>query len=336
MPDLSQREPDRQRKEAHVGKGPRIVLLTNPQVQVRVPARLWGRALAGLQARTAVASSLDTAGDGRDGRRVGAMVADVRPDIVVAAGGDGTVSEVVAGLLEAADNAPALGILPFGTANNVARSLGLLSCRHAKEAAVDMAVATIAQRRQRCIDVGRMNGRHFVGSFAVGMDADILSMRNRYRQALGSRTLLSGYPLYLWSCAANLLRSHGGLFHLRADGQERDAVAYNLLVTNTALYAGEFRFTPGDDCDDGLLDMQVMRGPVEYVGVFVRAWQRHLRMSRGGYLAAPSGLRRVREVEVHSPAPVPCQLDGEELVARQRYVIRVVPRALRVCVPPAT
>jgi diacylglycerol kinase family enzyme len=254
--------------------------------------------------------------------------------VAIAAGGDGTVNQTVEGLLAAGIAAPALGILPLGTANNVARSLGLISCRHVGAPAVELAVAAIARGRERAIDLGAVGSRHFVGSFAAGMDADILTTRNRWRRGVGARSLLSGYPLYLWSCAANLLgRRHGARGHVDVDGAGRNANAYNVLVTNTALYAGEFRFDPGDPSADGTLDLQVMTGPVEYVRLFVTAWRRYLGVRRGRASPPPPGLRRVRTITISYHRPVPSQLDGEELGVADRYDIRVLPGALRVRVP---
>jgi diacylglycerol kinase family enzyme len=148
---------------------------------------------------------------------------------------------------------------------------------------------------------------------------------------------LSGYPLYLASCAANLLAGgHGAPSHVVVDGIGREARAYNVLVTNTALYAGEFRFDPGDPSADGTLDLQVMAGPVDYVRRFVGAWRRYLGVERGNHVRPPHGLERMRRATVSCRRPVASQLDGEELCVTDRYEIRVLPRALRVCVPAQT
>ena len=113
----------------------------------------------------------------------------------MAAGGDGTVRDVVQAVLDVAlPDPPAVAIVPLGTANNFARSLGLLSLRRDGDAAVECLRRTLADGRERVIDVGLANGCCFVGSFACGMDADILATRNRWRSRLRLR---SGYALYL-------------------------------------------------------------------------------------------------------------------------------------------
>src|SRR5262249_34868109 len=154
-----------------------------------------------------------TRGAADDIDRIAGLVNTQGPAVVIAAGGDGTVSDVVEAIMRGAPGAaPALGILPLGTANNVARSLGLHSIRQRGAVAVELAVETIAGRHERRIDVGRVDcgqsrpARYFVGSVAVGMDGDILHTRNRLRRQLRLGPRLGGYPLYLWSCALNLMR----------------------------------------------------------------------------------------------------------------------------------
>jgi diacylglycerol kinase family enzyme len=319
---------------------PRLVLVVNPRVRDRVGAALWRLALTRLGEESAIVATASTRGDAGDRDRIRAVARAARPDVLVAAGGDGTVNHTVEAILAAGaagEDAPVLGILPLGTANNVARSLGLLSCRHRGARAVELAVRTIASGRERVIDLGAVGARHFVGSFAAGMDADILATRNRWRRVVGARRRLSGYPLYLASCAANLLAGgHGAPSHVVVDGIGREARAYNVLVTNTALYAGEFRFDPGDPSADGTLDLQVMAGPVDYVRRFVGAWRRYLGVERGDHMRPPHGLERMRRATVSCRRPVASQLDGEELCVTDRYEIHVLPRALRVCVPAQT
>jgi diacylglycerol kinase family enzyme len=328
----AQRERPRER-DVRIAEGRRIVLVVNPRARDRLGPAVWERARERLEADVTVLHSGTTTGDADDSRRVCEQVREHRPDVLVAVGGDGTVNQVVEGLLAAGEPMPALGILPFGIANNVARSLGLLSCRNMGEAAIELAVRALGHGRERIIDLGAVGGRHFVGAFAVGMDADILASRNRYRRHLGGPQALSGYPLYLMSCGINLLRRHGAPGRLDVDGTRHEGRVYNLLVLNTAIYAGEFRFVAEDPCADGALDLQVMSGPVQYVRRFVAAWRRHMRVGRGAPARSAPGLSPVRAVTLVCARPVASQLDGEELPASDHYAIRVVPGALRVRVP---
>ena len=312
----------------------RIALVVNPCSLAGSGAAAWQRTVERLRRRAIVCGELQTSGDSANGERVAQLITETQPEIVVAAGGDGTVTEVVQGIMLAASNpAPALAIVPLGTANNVARSLGLRSFRQDPDAAVDLTVAAILDGQQRHIDLGQVGTRHFVGSFAIGMDADILVTRNRAQRRLRLGRRIGGYPLYLWSCAVNLLRHRSTAARLRIDGSDRSAIVYNLLVTNTPIYAGEFRFDADNSVDDGQLDLHLFSGPLDYLRRYPAAWRRHVRYARGLRVEPPHAVRRVRELVIELASSVSCQLDGEEGSSAASYRVRALPRALAVRVP---
>jgi diacylglycerol kinase family enzyme len=306
-----------------------IAVVMNPRTLRGPSARLWQEAVARLR-RNRPVECVYTAGDGSDRARIAALIAE-RPATVVAAGGDGTLHEVVNALHRADPaTAPALAILPLGTANNVARSVGLLSVRGHGAHAVDRACAAILGGTERRIDLGRVGSDVFIGSFALGMDAAILARRNAWcrRWRLGPRS--TGYPLYLLSCAVNLTRHRTVAGRVQTDDETRELPVYDALVANTALYAAEFRFDDGDYSADGLLDLQIFSSAADYVRAFVAAWRRHLSYQRGARVAAPARLRRVMRVEIALAQPLASQLDGEEYRGSDRFDVQVIPRALRL------
>jgi diacylglycerol kinase family enzyme len=271
---------------------------------------------------------METGGERADVERLLDLIIGHEPNVVVAAGGDGTVSDVVRALVSA-PAAPALAILPLGTANNVARSLGLSSLHRGGKAAADEAVAAVVAGGERRIDLGEVDGRTFIGSFAAGMDADILRTRNRLRERFGLGRKVGGYPLYLWSCAANVLQSHGAMAKLTVNGAGRRARFYNILITNTPIYAGEFRFTTDACPDDSWLDLHLFTGAFDYLRRYPAAWRRHVRYERGLPVADPER-ERVRDLVIQAETPVSAQLDGEELEPASRFAVRALPAALRV------
>jgi len=310
----------------------RLLVVANPRAFATLPSEWWPDAVNALRCNATFCGDVETRGDGGNVDRIARSIEQTEPGIVVAAGGDGTVREVVQAIMQAR-TPPALAIIPLGTGNSVARSFGLRSWRKHGRAAIDIAVGAALHGIERRIDLGQVDGRYFIGSFAVGMDGDILGLRNRYHDKVRPRAP-QGYPLYLWSCAVNLLRRHGGAVQLCVDGTAFTTRIYNVLVTNTPIYAGEFRFDAAAHADDGCLDLLEFNGAADYVRRYSFAWVRHLRHGRGHTVAPARQLQRVRAVDIELEVPVPGQLDGEELEAARRYRVRVVPQALRVRVPP--
>jgi len=158
-----------------VNPAPRFAVVTNPRSRAR--ARLRARALAKLRESVQVVGELETHGDAGDGGRLAELVSATEPDVLVAAGGDGTARLALGALFETKSaERTALGFLPLGTGNNAARSLGLRALADGG-AALALALAAIASGPRRAIDVGLVGGRPFLGSFAIGMDADVLALR---------------------------------------------------------------------------------------------------------------------------------------------------------------
>jgi diacylglycerol kinase family enzyme len=254
---------------------------------------------------------------------------------VLAAGGDGTVRDVV----EAATTLPLslrprLVVVPLGTANNVAQVLGQLPRRLQDADSLTASILPLLDSDTvRHLDVGRVGGRAFVGSFAAGMDADILTWRGRMAPRVP--TPLAGYPLYLASCAVNAARSHGGHVEIEMempDGSRRreSGQAFNLLVTNTAIHAGEFRFCAGVRHEDGLLDLIRNGTRGDYLGCYARAWPRHLGFRAGRSVASDVRAVAARRIALRYTRPVDWQVDGETMPAAAVFDLDVQPAALIV------
>jgi len=322
---------------------PRIAVVLNPRALSGTNGELWRQFRQALQTRAELVGQLGTAGDGGNVERIRQLVNALPAQILIAAGGDGTVSEVVQAMMVSNRTPrPMLAIAPLGTANDIARSFGLLSFRQKGITAVERALTAILTGHNHAIDVGLASvagtERHFVGNFALGMDAEILATRNRVRRRVRLERGLGGYPLYLWSCAFNLLRYRSIELRL-SETDVRSLVpirAYNLLVTNTPQYAGEFRFDADNTVDDGQLDLHVFAGVLDYLRRYPAAWRRHIHYARGEPVTPPLELRRIRDLVIELDSPVATQLDGEEWIAALSYQVRVIPRALTIRTPRPT
>lgn len=250
-------------------------------------------------------------------------------DLVLAAGGDGTVMACVTGL--AASDVP-LAVLPAGTGNLLALNLDLPSDL---DDAVD--VALHGDRRQ--LDVGALDGGadRFVIMSGLGFDAAMLRDAN---PTLKTRIGALAYVL----SGLRQLRRRPARFRIRLDDQPPITRAgQGLLIVNLGRLQGGLTVVPDAQPDDGVLDVAVLgtRTPVDWLRLTTQVLlrrQRHGPDQQGQ--AEPSGsprlpleLFRARRVEVDCDRPQPVERDGDPAGSTRRLVVEILPRALTLCVP---
>ncbi|MDZ4180981.1 MAG: diacylglycerol kinase family protein [Coriobacteriia bacterium] len=241
-------------------------------------------------------------------------------DLVVAVGGDGTVHEVLNGLMaHPADTRPALGLLPTGSGNDTRRTLGVPT---------DLAAAALALAtgELKAFDVGCCNGIYFNNSFAAGLDAKVTAKAVEYKVT----TKRSGLWLYLTALLHVLFKDMAS-FQLRVsfDGLEsHDIDTLIIAVTNGPTYGGGFFITPDAVPDDGLFDV-CMIDPLSLPEALLRlpfvVAGRHTGMK-------PVHMSRHRSLIIECDGALPAQIDGEVLL-ESRYDLSILPGAIRCVVP---
>jgi YegS/Rv2252/BmrU family lipid kinase len=240
--------------------------------------------------------------------------------LVIAAGGDGTVHEVLNGLMRIPEgDRPALAVLPTGSGNDTRRTLGVPS---------DLTEAALLVQRgvKRRFDVGSCNGTYFNNSFAAGLDAKVTAKAVEYKVTKKR----SGLWLYLTALLHVLFHELEG-FALRVSFDDGDAESVDTLivaVTNGPTYGGGFLITPDAIADDGMFDV-CMIDPLGLAEALVRlpfvVMGRHTHMK-------PVHMSRHRALRIESPRPLPAQVDGEVLL-ETFYEIRMHPGAIQCIVP---
>lgn len=241
-------------------------------------------------------------------------------DMVVVLGGDGTVHEVVNGLMGLPDSQrPALGVVPAGSGNDYAFSLGMLP-------RLEDALGQVLSAPRRLADVGVCNGEYFAETLSFGLDAAIALDTIERRK----RTGRSGTALYMQSGIDQLMH-HLDFHRMTAsfNGAQRveDIVLCAVQVGPT--YGGGFRICPDARFDDGRLDVCVAHAPVGALKagyVFLRAKNGHHTRYREIELLQASSIR----LEFEKPLPV--QIDGERLTCTE-FCVSLRERALRVVAP---
>jgi YegS/Rv2252/BmrU family lipid kinase len=241
-------------------------------------------------------------------------------DLVVAAGGDGTVHEVLNGLMRhPVESRPTLGLLPTGSGNDTRRTLGI---------STDLTTAALelATGERRRFDVGLCNGTYFNNSFAAGLDAKVTAKAVEYKVTKGR----DGLWLYLTSLLHVLLHELDSFpMTIAFDGGEPEL--YDTLIiamTNGRTYGGGFYITPDAIPDDGQFEV-CMIDPLSLPEALVRLpfviAGKHTRMK-------PVHMSRHVSAVIECESPIPAQIDGEVLLER-RYEISMMPGAIECIVP---
>lgn len=248
---------------------------------------------------------------------------------VVAVGGDGTVNEVVNGLVNGAtpgEGGPlpvSLGIVSRGTGCDLARSLGL---RRTKDA-----VSALAERQQtRTIDLGELTlgegeSRHkrlFVNVAGLGFDGEVVE---GFLASERAGRVIGGTVPYLLQVAKLVAAYRPKVFRARIDDQHTVGKRTGMFACNGRFFGGGMKVAPNADPSDGLFDVVtidemppaalLVRVPAIYTG-----WHLHMRQVT---------VQRARELEVESDGRLLVQADGE-LVGQAPARMRILPGALRI------
>lgn len=221
-------------------------------------------------------------------------------DAIVAVGGDGTVNGVANGL--PATNPPALAMIPAGTANVLAKELGLPS-------SASGLARVIAEGREVGWDLGleRTSGRKFVLFGSAGFDAQVV--HDFHRQRTGPIHMAD----YVWWGVRTFTEYSPPRLTVRLDGRELPGPAAWVVVSTVACYGGPIRFTPRASHDDGLFDVLVQRGrhrmdTVHLFGAAFLNWA-----ARTSVLPPDTAIHRAARVELRAEdsGRAALQLDGD-------------------------
>jgi diacylglycerol kinase (ATP) len=237
---------------------------------------------------------------------------------IVAVGGDGTWS-VAADRIVRSGRDVILGLLPAGTGNDFGKSLGI---RHER---IDEVARAIADRVTTTIDVGRVAGRHFLNVVGLGFDIAVIDDAAR-------TPLLRGDLLYRFCALRQLFRFPGTRVTLAADGETPMPLDVLMLtISNANYFGGSFHIAPRASLSDGRLDAVAIRdaGPLTRARLFSI-------VSKGTHEGLTHVLtRQAAAFTVDTGGPLRYEVDGEVVDGTSPLVIEAVPRALRVCAPPA-
>jgi YegS/Rv2252/BmrU family lipid kinase len=237
-------------------------------------------------------------------------VKKAKPDVVLIAGGDGTISTILKGLQ---DQPVTFGLIPTGSMNNIGQSIGLGD-------ELEEAVEVINQGHVEKMDFGMINGQVFIESIGFGLIAEIM---NRVGEQDSKKEVLNVVRHTL----AEVVTTDTIRVHMKADDREMDIETIWLTVTNTGRAAAAL-VDPSSNVHDHLLEV-VYCEPIDnselarYTMAFVR--NSHIREEKFHRL-------RAKKIEISLANKAQVHVDGE-LVEKKKLNISIMPAAVKVFTP---
>ncbi|HXI09219.1 MAG TPA: diacylglycerol kinase family protein [Thermodesulfobacteriota bacterium] len=235
-------------------------------------------------------------------------------DAVFACGGDGTINEVARELVS---TSTVLGVIPGGSGNGFARSLGLPED-------IDSAIGLLKGFKTREIDVGVICGRYFFSTAGCGFDARLSKRYNEGKVSRKVRGLVPYYPLAL----TEFFRFKPRELTVQTDCQTIKVAPLILTAANTEQYGGGAVIAPGAQPDDGLLDLCI----VPMTGLM--AARKLARKVLSGKVTDFNGYMCVRtdRIEITGAGDSVVQADGEPFEWRGSITIGILHKKLKVLV----
>lgn len=236
--------------------------------------------------------------------------------IIVAAGGDGTINEVLNGIMQADPNTQrsTLGIIPLGTGNDLSDALAI-------PREVTAACHRFVKGQTRLIDLGLVNGHYFGNNSAVGLETSVTIAQKNMRN--------TGSMSYMLAAIKTILIAQSWSMRLVWDNGVYEGPLTLVSVGNTARTGGSFYMTPKATFDDGLLDFV-------YASRMSRVQMLRLlpQTLSGKHIEHPLvAYRQTKTLSITATPPTPIQTDGEILDKNAVKInYQIFPKKLRVIV----
>jgi YegS/Rv2252/BmrU family lipid kinase len=233
--------------------------------------------------------------------------------IVVAVGGDGSVNETATGL---AGSKTALGIVPTGSGNGLARHLGMpMGLRES--------IGSLNTGRQQVVDTFRVNERFGIGTVGFGFDAHIAHL---FAKA-GTR----GYSTYVRLVLTEFHKYRPREFQFTVDGHPHSKESFLFTFANSSQFGNNAVIAPFADLQDGFLDVAILRRFPLYTAPHLIYRLTHNTLHQSRYY----DMLRGREVLIRNSGALEAHIDGEPVVLQDNIHIRMEPASLQVLTPQA-
>ncbi|PAE33322.1 diacylglycerol/lipid kinase family protein [Bacillus sp. 7884-1] len=244
------------------------------------------------------------------------LIKKVKVTVMVAVGGDGTIHEVINGLV--GTDTP-LGIIPAGSGNDFSRGLGIPT-KH------DRALERILNGKPKIIDIGFVNSTYFCTVSGIGFDGEVAKKTNESMHKKVLNFVRMGQISYLIS-AINVLFQYKPMEITLMIDQKLYKIqkVWLIAVANFPYYGGGFMICPDAEINDGLFDICIVQGMSkwEFLRIFPLAY-------KGKHTSSPFiKIIKGKEIEILSSTPMLVHGDGE-VIGQTPARIRMEPSALYV------
>ncbi|MDI6807250.1 MAG: diacylglycerol kinase family lipid kinase [Candidatus Aenigmarchaeota archaeon] len=229
--------------------------------------------------------------------------------LVVAVGGDGTVNEVVNGIM---GFDKILYVIPLGNENNFGKSIGIPKN-------LEKACERLYNSEPKLVDVGKFNDRYFISSGGIGLDGEIIKNLDRVPRKFPR-------PFRYFYTAVSSDKKPKEM-EIEFNGRKLEGEKLMVMTLNTFYVGNGMKFVPDAKIDDGMLDLLVIGDiPLAEFGINL------LKVYQGKRIVHPKiEYEKIKEVYIHTKVPTYAQVDGESFEnPLQEVHISICPKALRI------
>lgn len=231
-------------------------------------------------------------------------------DVIVAVGGDGTMNEVAAKVVE---NNKILGIIPFGSGNGLAR---FLKIPINPKKAIQVINKFIIQKN----DIAKLNNKYFFNMAGIGFDAHISSVfaNNKSRGLKG----------YVQLGLKEIISYKAKPYEIEIDGVKHNQKAFAISIANSSQYGNNVYISPNSSLTDGLLEICIIK-PFPLYKLPLLAYQMlNKKTDQSQMVEIISG----KNIKIKRPEVDPIHLDGEALLMDEEINIQIIPSSLNVII----
>jgi len=235
-------------------------------------------------------------------------------EVIIAGGGDGTVHEIVNGMM---GGSATLAVLPIGSGNDFAKMLNLPKN-------LQKTVQVIKANRSKRIDIGKINDRLFPNGLGIGFDAWVVQESYKIKK-------LRGFFIYLYAVLKTALNYKNQKITITFDKQSEEKEIFMIAIGNGKAMGGGFYLTPNAMIDDGVFDVCVihsLRKNEIFLNLPKVLFGKHIYMKQVNML-------KCNELKIQSRDGIAVHADGELLGLNFKDIqVSIVPAALEVIYHP--